>query len=94
MVFLTLVGKATKIAVLMLLLLTVVVVFVSPLVDLEPTVLRHLQASVLLFFALVLVCGLTANQAGSCCYCLVPDNSASLRKDSLSRIHLTCVRLC
>jgi hypothetical protein len=83
-----------KVAIVVTLLVVVVFVVVHPLVDLEPTVVRHLPVSVLLLVAVVLACNLAVNQVGSVCHSLVPDNFASLRKDSLCRIDLTCTRLC
>jgi hypothetical protein len=87
-------NHSVKVAIVVSLLIVVVFVVVHPLVDLEPTVLRQIQASVLLLVAVVFACSLAVNQVGSVCHSIVPDNSASLRKDSLCRIDLTCTRLC
>ena len=83
-----------KITIVVILLVVVIFVVVHPLVDLEPTVLRHLQASVLLILAVVLARTLAAHRLAPCSRYFATDYSASLRKDSLSRIDLTCNRLC
>jgi len=76
------------------LLLVVIILVVHPLLDLEPTVLRSLQTSGLLFvlFVFLNISGHTQLPLG--CTLVVPENSASLRKDSLSVIDLICTRLC
>jgi hypothetical protein len=83
-----------KLTVVMGLLLVVIILVVHPLIDLEPTVLRHLQTSVLLFvvFVSLSISGHAKLPSGSSL--MGPENSASLRKDSASLIDLTCVRLC
>lgn len=76
------------------LLLVVMILVVHPLIDLEPTVLRHLQTSILLFVAFVFLKIAGQSQLPAGCGFIVPENSASLRKDSSSLIDLICVRLC
>jgi hypothetical protein len=83
-------NHSLKVAIVVALLIVVVFIVVHPLVDLDPTVLRHLQTLILLLIAVVLA----ERQGGSCCRCLVADNTASLRKDSLRRIDLTSTWLC
>ena len=87
-------NRSLKVAIVVFLLIVVVFVVVHPLVDLAPTVLRHLQASILLLVAVVLASVPAVRQVGSCCRCIAPDNSASLRKDSVRRIDLTSTWLC
>ena len=87
-------NHSLKITIVVVLLTIVVFIVVHPLVDLEPTVLRHLQASVLLLVAVALAQTLAAYRLAPCCRYMAADNSASLRKDSPSRIDLTCNRLC
>lgn len=83
-----------KLTVVMGLLLVVIILVVHPLIDLEPTVLRYLQTSGLLFvvFIFLNISGHTQLPLG--CGHIVPENSASLRKDSSSLIDLICTRLC
>ena len=83
-----------KITIVVALLIVVVFIVVHPLVDLEPTVLRTLQASVLLLVAVALARDFAAYRVSACCHHVATDNSASLRKDSLNLIDLTCNRLC
>ena len=85
---------ALKIAMVLTLLMVIAFVVVHPLVDLEPTVSRHSQASVSLFVAVVLGRIFTSRLVASCRHYIVPDCSASLRKDFLDPIDLTCIRLC
>lgn len=83
-----------KITVVVILLIVLAFVAVHPLVDLEPTVLRHLQVSVLLLVAVVLARRISASLIGACRHHHVIDKPTSLRKDFLSRIDLTSLLLC
>jgi hypothetical protein len=76
------------------LLLVVIILVVHPLLDLEPTVLRSLQTSGLLLVLFIFhnISGHTKLPLG--CTLIVPENSASLRKDCPSVIDLFCTRLC
>jgi hypothetical protein len=78
----------------MILLIVVAFVVAHPLVDLEPTVLRHLQVSVLLLVAVAFTRSVTADLVGACSQYNVIDKPTSLRKDSRSRIDLTSLLLC
>jgi hypothetical protein len=87
-------NRGLQVTVVVSLLMVVVFVVINPVVDLEPTVLRHLQVSVLLLIAVAFARTFAAYRVTACCHHIVIDNSGSLRKDSLSRIDLTCRRLC
>jgi hypothetical protein len=87
-------NSGLKLTVVMGLLLVVIILVVHPLIDLEPTVLRYLQTSILLFVAFVFLSISGHTQLRSGCSFIVPENAASLRKDSSSLIDLICVRLC
>jgi hypothetical protein len=83
-----------KTAIIFTLLFVVVFVVVHPLVDLAPTVVRHLQPWVLLFVAVVFVRILAPSHVGFGCHRFEPDDSASLCKTPSSHIDMTCTRLC
>jgi hypothetical protein len=78
-----------------ILLLAVTVVFVSPVVDLEPTALRAAQAASLLFAALVLAGSFIASSLHASCFQL----AAILRTEDspfygTDLVDLNCNRLC
>jgi len=83
-----------RLTVVIVLLLSVLIVFVSPAVDLEPTALRAMQAANLLFAALVLAASvmaalisLAARHIGSVRYLPSFWTGTDL-------VDLNCVRLC
>lgn len=85
----------TKVAVGILLLLSVLIVFTAPAVDLEPTALRAMQSASLLFAALAL--------AGTTIAAMLIASNPSLgvvfgfhpiETSSASLVDLHCVRLC
>ena len=86
------VGRSIKIIIALLLLFTVVVVCVSPYVDLDPTALRAAQAALALALSIVgnafLLCCLIRFHAHQLCSFSVSDSSPG------SLLDLVCSRLC
>jgi len=84
----------SEIAVVVILLIVMIFVVVHPLVDLEPTVLRSLQASFLGLVVLVLGVSLATSLVPFPSRYHAADNPGPRRKDYLSRLDLTCTCLC
>ena len=87
-------GHHLRIAIVVTVLMVVIFVVVHPLVDLEPTVLRSLQSSLLLLAVLGLALTLAAKVISSTSRYPATDHSSPRRKDPLSRLDLTCTCLC
>jgi hypothetical protein len=87
-------NRTLKITIVAILLIVVIIVVVHPRVDLEPTVVRHLEASVLSLVAVVVLRTLAVYQLRSCCDSILTDDSPSFLMACPSRIDLTCTRLC
>ncbi len=77
-----------------MLLIGIIVITVHPFVDLEPTVLRLLQVSILFFGALALTAITRTVRSHTYCYLVRSDKADPLRKNSPSLIDLACARIC
>ena len=85
---------ATKVAVGIVLLLSVFVVFTAPAVDLEPSALRAMQASSLLFAVLALAGTTIAAVTTSRSSLGVILGFGPIETSTASLVDLNCVRLC
>ena len=84
-----------KLGIVIVLVLSVMVVFVSPAVDLEPTALRALKAAKMLFAALVLA----GTAIAACLRVSFPSPGIVLEfhpieASAASLVDLNCARLC
>ena len=84
-----------KLGIVIVLVLSVMVVFVSPAVDLEPTALRALKAAKMLFAALVLA----GTAIAACLSVSFPSlgiviESPHSEASAASLVDLNCARLC
>jgi hypothetical protein len=89
------VNGALKVGVGIALLLTVLVIFAAPAVDLEPTALRAMQAATLLFAVLALAGTTIAamlTMSGACLGTIFGFHPIGTTTASL--VDLNCVRLC
>jgi hypothetical protein len=84
-----------KFGIVIVLVLSVMVVFVSPAVDLEPTALRALKAAKMLFAALVLAgTAIAACLRGSFPSLGIVLASHRIEASAASLVDLNCARLC
>lgn len=86
---------ATKVAVGIVLLLSVLIIFIAPAVDLEPTALRAMQAASLLFAVLALAgttIAATLTVSNPCLGAVFGFHPIGASTASL--VDLNCVRLC
>ena len=87
-------NRGYKIAIAVILLVGIVFITVHPFVDLEPTVIRLLQASLFLFAAFALLRNAMARRPETFCHRFVGDGADSPRRNTLRLIDLNCTRLC
>ena len=87
-------NRRYKIAIAVILLIGIVFITVHPFVDLEPTVVRLLQATVLLLAGLALLRTESARRPETFCHRFVGDGADSPRRNTLRLIDLNCTRLC
>ena len=85
-------NRALKVTIVAILFLVVIIVVVHPLIDLEPTVLRQLDTSVLIFAAVIIIRTVAECPVNSGFDCIAPNNSASRPENSLACLDLTCRR--
>jgi len=88
-------SAAVKVAVGIVLLLSVLVVFIAPAVDLEPTALRAMQAASLLFAVLALArTTIAATLTLSNPYMGAVFSGRPIDASTASLVDLNCARLC
>lgn len=95
MILFDLVALRNKVAVIILLLLSVIVIFVSPAVDLQPTALRALKFANVLFAALLLAGTALWAHLRVASEPITPiDKRHSVLSPPPDLLELNCARLC
>jgi hypothetical protein len=87
-------NRGLIVAISLTLVIGIVCITVHPFVDLDPTVLRLLQTSVLFFALLVLARTLIGRRLEILCDRISANSVDSPRRNTLQLIDFNCARLC